>query len=285
MLDSQHAVERPFQTSITWHQPEGGETLATASRLSADEREAAILSEVQRSGFASIAALSESLAVSDMTIRRDIRKLAGNGELRIVHGGVSLTHGTLTATFAGRAEQQSEAKRLIAEAALQLVAPNATIAIDSGTTCFGVAARLDRDFRGCVITHSVPALHQMLNVPHATVIGLGGELFAESQVLIGASTTAAAAALSIDVFFLGANSVDAQGIYLRGQRERPVKTSLMHSASRVVLLVDGSKLTHTAPVRLAELHDISTLVTAAPVSDELVRACRTSQVELIVAQP
>ncbi len=255
----------------------------SASRLSADEREAAIVTEVQRSGFASITALSESLAVSDMTIRRDIRKLARHGELRIVHGGVSLVHGTLTATFAGRAEQESDAKRLIAEAALRLVAPDATIAIDSGTTCFGVAAGLDRDFRGCVVTHSVPALHQMLNYPHATVIGLGGELLAESQVLIGASTTSAAHALSVDTFFLGANSVDTRGIYLRGHRERPVKIALIQSSARVVLLVDASKLTHTAPVRLAELTSISVMITTDPVPTAVSRACNESGIELIVA--
>lgn len=254
-----------------------------ASRLSAEEREAAIFSEVQRAGFASITALSEALAVSDMTIRRDVRKLAGNGELRIVHGGVSLAHGTLTATFAGRAEQESEAKRLIAEAALRLVPANATIAIDSGTTCFGVAAGLDRDFRGCVITHSVPVLHQMLNFPHATVIGLGGELLPESQVLIGAATTAAARGLSIDIFFLGANSVDARGVYLRGQRERPVKSALMHSASRVVLLVDGAKLKHSAPVRLVELTGVTVMITTDPVPTEVRRACEEAGIELIVA--
>lgn len=256
----------------------------SAPRPNADEREAAILAEVQQSGFASITALSEALAVSDMTIRRDIRKLAGLGELRIVHGGVSLPHGTLkTATFAGRAEQESDAKRVIAEAALKLIQPNATIAIDSGTTCFAVAAGLDRGFRGCVITHSVPVLQQMLNYQHATVIGLGGELFVESQVLIGSSTTLAAQALSIDTFFLGANSVDARGVYLRGSRERPVKSALMESASRVVLLVDGSKLTHTAPVRLGDLSTITTLITNGPLEAEVERACAAFGVEVVLA--
>lgn len=254
------------------------------ARRSADDREAAILAEVQRSGFASISALSESLGVSDMTVRRDVRKLSGNGELRIVHGGVSLAHGTLkTATFASRAEQEAEAKHRIAIAALQLVGPDSTIAIDSGTTGFAVAAGLDRDFRGCVITHSVPTLQQMLNCPHATVIGLGGELFAEGQVLIGSSTTAAAEALSIDTFFLGANSIDERGVYLRGSRERPVKSALMGSAARVVLLVDGSKLTHTAPVRLTELSAISTMITTGPVPAKLEAACQQAGVEIILA--
>lgn len=259
-----------------------GET--SGSRPSAEEREAAIVTEVQLSGFASISALSEALAVSDMTIRRDIRRLAQDGELRIVHGGVSLPHGTLkTATFAGRAEEESEAKRVIAAAAQQLIAPDTTIAIDSGTTCFAIAANLDRGFRGCVITHSVPVLQQMLNYQYATVIGLGGELFTESQVLIGPNTTAAAQSLSIDTFFLGANSVDARGIYLRGNRERPVKSALMESAARVVLVVDGSKLTHTAPVRLTDLSAVSTLITNGPVPDDVAKACRKFKVEIIAA--
>lgn len=252
-------------------------------RLSVDERVAAILAEVQRSGFASITALSESLAVSDMTIRRDIRKLASGGELRVVHGGVSLPHGTLrTATFASRAEHESDAKRTIAEAALDLMSPDDTIALDSGTTCYAVAAGLDREFRGCVVTHSVPILQQMLEFPQATVIGLGGELLAESQVLIGGSTTAAAQALAIDTFFLGANSVDSRGVYLRGSRERPVKAALMESAAKVVLLVDGTKLTHTAPVRLCQLNALSTLITTGPVSKDVRQACEESEVKIIL---
>lgn len=254
-------------------------------RPTGDERAAAILAEVQRSGFASITALSDALAVSDMTIRRDVRRLAREGELRIVHGGVSLPHGTLrTATFAGRAEQEAGAKQRIAEAAVALLSPNATIAIDSGTTGYAVAAALPRDFHGSVITHSVPVLQQMLNYPHATVICLGGELLAESQVLIGPRTTAAAQSLAVDTFFLGANSVDQRGIYLRGDRERPVKAALMANSARVVLLADGTKLTHTAPVHLADLDAISTLITNGPVPQELKRRCAELGVEIILAR-
>jgi len=254
-----------------------------ATRLSVGEREAFIMAEVQSSGFASVAALSAALAVSEMTIRRDIRKLAGEGELRVVHGGVSLAHGTLkTATFAGRAEQEADAKQRIARTALSLVPPAGTVAFDSGTTCFAAAAALDRDFRGCVVTHSVPVLQQMLSYPQATVIGLGGELLAESQVLIGPSTTASAAGLSLDVFFLGANSVDARGVYLRGNREKAVKSALMAAAARVVLLVDGSKLTHTAPVRLAELGAVSTVITNGPVPSAVQAAAQRAGVDLLV---
>ncbi len=254
-------------------------------RLSAAERAEAIVAEVQRAGFASITVLSKDLGVSDMTIRRDVRRLSESGELRMVHGGVSLPHGLLrTGTYAGRAETEAEAKRAIADAAADLLGPGDSVVIDSGTTCFAVAAALPRDFYGTVITHSVPVLQQMLVAAPATVLCLGGELLAESQVLIGPRTTAAANEITSDVLLLGANSVDSSGIYLMGDRELMVKRSFMEGATKVVLLVDGSKLTRSAPVRLAGLDEIDVLVTSGRVPDTLRTACSEHRVEVVEAK-
>lgn len=255
-------------------------------RLTAQERADAILAELQRSGFVSTTSLSESLEVSDMTIRRDVRRLADAGELRMVHGGVSLPHGLLrTATYAGRAEAEAGSKRVIAEAAATLLDMGGSVVIDSGTTCFAVSTVLPRNYRGTVITNSVPVLQQMLTFPKATVLCPGGELLAESQVLIGPRATASAKEVSSDVFLLGANSVDTGGIYLMGDRERLVKRAFMDGAVKVVLLVDNSKLTRSAPVRLADLAEVDVLVTSGPVPKDLVRACESDGVELIVAEP
>lgn len=260
-------------------------SVSRAERLTAQERSEAIVAELQRTGFVSIAALSASLAVSDMTIRRDVRRLADAGELRMVHGGVSLPHGLLrTATYAGRAEAEATSKRLIAEAAAALLEPGGSVVIDSGTTCFAVSTVLPRNYRGTVITNSVPVLQQMLTFPRVTVLSPGGELLAESQVLIGPRATASAQEIPSDVFLLGANSVDTGGVYLMGDRERLVKRAFLEGAAKVVLLVDNSKLTRTAPVRLADLSEIDVLVTAGPVPAALTEACGANGVELVVAE-
>lgn len=253
-------------------------------RLSAQERAEAIVVELQRAGFASTTALSQTLGVSDMTIRRDVRRLADAGELRMVHGGVSLPHGLLrTATYAGRAEDEADSKRAIAEAATTLLAPKDSVVIDSGTTCFAASTVLPRNFRGTVITHSVPVLQQMLMNSAVTVLCLGGELFIESQVLIGPRTTAAAKEIASDVLLLGANSVDAGGVYLMGDREHLVKRAFIEGAKKVVLLVDYSKLTRSAPVRLAGLDEIDFLVTTGPVPQDLAEACIQHGIEVIEA--
>lgn len=256
----------------------------SARRLSATERAEAINAELQRAGFASITVLSRTLGVSDMTIRRDVRRLADAGELRMVHGGVSLPHGLLrTATYAGRAEDEAGSKRAIAETAANLLGAGDSVVIDSGTTCFAVSTVLPRSFRGTVITHSVPVLQQMLMSTAATVLCVGGELLAESQVLIGPRATAGAKEITSDVLLLGANSVDTGGVYLMGDREHLVKRAFLEGATKVVLLVDNSKLTRSAPVRLAGLEEIDVLVTTGPVPANLVEACAARGVEVIEA--
>ncbi len=104
---------------------------------SAPARRRSILDALRVSGFVSVADLTRDLGVSDMTIRRDLRKLEQSGEVRVVRGGVSVPHGPLHApAFVSRAGVAAEAKRRIAEAAVELIGPADTIAIDAGTTTY-----------------------------------------------------------------------------------------------------------------------------------------------------
>jgi DeoR/GlpR family transcriptional regulator of sugar metabolism len=245
------------------------ESPATAARGGAARREE-IMRRLQASGFVSVTYLTGELGVSDMTVRRDLKQLAKAGEVRVVHGGASLPHGTLrTADFASRAEHEREAKRRIARRALGLVDAGATIAVDAGTTAFELVAALPDDFRGCVITHSVPVLQHMLHRPEARVIGLGGELLADSQALVGALTVEALSGLHADVVFLGAAAVNERGIYVATDHERPTKQALIDVADHVVLLADRSKFTVSAPVRLAPLDAVDVLVTDGALRAEM----------------
>ena len=56
---------------------------------SAPQRWRTILDAVGGAGFISVAELTARLGVSDTTVRRDLRKLAHQGKVRVVHDGVS----------------------------------------------------------------------------------------------------------------------------------------------------------------------------------------------------
>lgn len=244
-----------------------------------------ILARVRRAGFCSVTDLAHELRVSDMTIRRDLRRLERDGEVRMVHGGVSLAHATLrTSEFTTRASVNAAAKERIARAAVAGLGAQDVVALDAGTTAFAVATALPKEFHGYVVTHSVPVIQHLLHVPTVRVTGLGGELYPPSQAFVGAATIEQARRLSIGTFFLGVAAADERGVYVEADLERDLKDALMEAADEVVVVVDAAKFDRCAPVRLCGWERLDRVVTDAPPPAAARRAVRARRVELIVAR-
>lgn len=247
-------------------------------------RQRAILSDLKERGFVSTTALAAKYDVSDMTIRRDARRLENLGAARSVHGGLMLPHGTMhVAGFAGRAHEDSAAKQKIAAAAVKLISMKDRIFIDAGTTAYGVARALPADFAGTLITHSAPVIQASLHMPDATVIGLGGELLHDSQAFIGGMAIAHLERLRAETAFLGVAGVDSSGFYIERDLERPTKRAIIAASDRVVLLAAASKIGRSDLVRLGDFSDIDILVTDGEVSGELAGRLREEGVAVIRA--
>ncbi|MEU2611016.1 DeoR/GlpR family DNA-binding transcription regulator [Micromonospora sp. NPDC007271] len=249
---------------------------------SARRRRTEIMAALRRAGFLSVVDLSAQLGVSQMTVRRDLRQLAESNEVLLVHGGVSLPPGGVAGPgYATRAQSHAEAKLAIGRTAAGLVRPGDTIGIDSGTTAAEVAHALPAEFDGCVVTHSVPVLAHMLSRPRARVIGIGGELLHDNQAMVGFAALDLTRRLRIRTLFLGASAVDERGIYVRSEIELSAKHALMEIADEIVLVVDASKLTSTAPVQVSELDRIDTLVVDAALPGPLAAAVRRNGIRVV----
>jgi DeoR/GlpR family transcriptional regulator of sugar metabolism len=263
--------------------PQQQEATAKASKDSASERQDQILRQLRTSPFVSVSDLVQRLGVSDMTVRRDLKTLSSRGEVTIVHGGASLPHSSHgSADFSRRATKLSQAKHRIAEAAQRFIAERGVVAVDAGTTAFAVVNELPQDFRGTVITHSVPVLQHMLSFPNARVLALGGELLIESQALVGPRTVEGLAGMKADTLFLGAAAVDADGIYVTTDIERPVKQALIESSSLVVLVADHEKFGGSAAVRLVDFSSIDVIITDAVPTGDIDARLRAAGVEVVV---
>jgi len=241
---------------------------------SAPSRRRRILTAVGESGFVSVVDLARLLGVSDMTVRRDLRKLEHQEKVRVVHGGVSALSGSRhSPAFARRAGLQADSKRVIGAEAASSVARGATIAVDAGTTAYAVVQALPHTFTGTVVTHSVPVMQLLLTQGIGRVVGLGGELLAESQAFVGPRTVDATRGLRVQTLFLGAAAVDHRGIYVATDNERPTKLALMGIADRVVLVVDSGKFAASAAVLLCGWDEVSAVITEAqpptPIAEQL----------------
>ena len=173
-----------------------------------------------------------------MTVRRDLHALEGTGDVRMVHGGVSLDPGAIARRRLRGRRRTRRASERVAGRAAGLVGPTDTIALDAGADGLALARALPEDFRGSVITHSMPVL-QLLDERSRGRPGSSrwaGELLADRHAFVGPTTEAALSQLRARTFFLSPAAVDARGMYARTPAEASVQRSLIEIADRVVLV-------------------------------------------------
>src|SRR3954463_7514554 len=121
------------------------------------QRQKLIVDELRRHGAVRVSELTALLAVSEMTVRRDLDTLAAAGLLDKVHGGATL-RGGLSAEepgFGAKSHRQLKEKKAIPAAAAALVEPGQAIGLTAGTTTFRLAHYLAHVPDLTVVTNSI----------------------------------------------------------------------------------------------------------------------------------
>jgi DeoR/GlpR family transcriptional regulator of sugar metabolism len=239
----------------------------------AAERRTWMLSMLRSVGFLSVTELARQLGVSQMTIRRDLHALENDGHVRLVHGGASLLRGAALGSRTPE-DDDAEARKRVAEHAVDLVGDTDAVAIDAGATGLAVARALPETFTGCVISHSLPVLQYLSIGRLERVVALGGELLAGRHAFVGPATEAATAQLRVRTFFLTPCGIDARGMYAASPAEASVQRQLMDIAEDVVLVVTREAFHTSAPARIAPLDRLTRLVTDQRPPAELASALR-----------
>ena len=249
----------------------------------AEERRQAILERLRADGKVVAAELSDSLAVSPDTVRRDLRELADEGRLRRVHGG-ALPPAVGAASYAERRAQQPAAKEAIARATAELLRDRQVVMLDAGTTTLEVARRLPPEFGGTVITNDPAVAVELADHPQVSVAVVGGILDRDARALVGAATIEALRPLRADVLVLGVCSIHPEiGVTVLGLEESHVKRAMIAGAAEVVAVAFGDKLGSAGPYVVAPLSDLTHIVTEGPVSEGELAPYRAQGVEVIVA--
>src|SRR5260221_2719180 len=230
----------------------------------AGQRQVVILEEVRRRGAVRVSELTELLAVSDMTVRRDLDVLAGAGLVDKVHGGATSPGGLSTNEpgFEAKSHRQLEEKEAIARAASRLVEPGQAIGLTAGTTTWRLAHYILDVPDLTVVTNSI----QVANVLHGerranlTVILTGG-VRTPSDALVGPAAAATLPSLRVDMLFMGVQGmpVDA-GFTPPNLLEGETDQAHVATAGRVVVVADHTKWGVRGLSRIAHLEQAHVLV-------------------------
>jgi DeoR/GlpR family transcriptional regulator of sugar metabolism len=234
------------------------------------QRKNLILSRLQRDGQIIAKALSQELGLSEDTIRRDLRELAGEGRLQRVHGG-ALPASPAVADFAGRQRLGMEGKAAIGRAAAALVQPGQVVILDGGTTAVQMARHLAPNLCATVVTHSPSVAVALVAHPQVEVVLLGGRLFKHSIVAVGAAVIEAAAQVRADAFFMGVTGIHPEaGLSTGDLEEAHVKRALSRRAAETIVLASSEKLHAASAYVIAPLSEVSGMVVEADAPEDLI---------------
>ena len=213
--------------------------------------------------------LTDSMHVSESTIRRDLEVLEDQGFIRRTHGGaVSLAEPSATRlAFADRETTAVEEKRAIAAAIAERIPENQTVILNGGTTCWHVAAALVGR-RLSVITNSVPIATLLGGEINTEVTLLGGYLYPRTGVTLGAMAENMLGTLRAAQAIMSCAAVNPDGVFNVNEMMASVERRMIESADEVILAVDHTKFNTRAIAPLCPWRDVDLLVTDAGVSEE-----------------
>ena len=238
-------------------------------------RKQQILSLLKRKGQIVAKDVSRAMGVSEDTIRRDLRELAQEGLLQRVHGG-ALPASPAIADFARRELLHHDGKIAIGAAAAAMIQPGQMILLDGGTTAREVARHISLDLRATVATHSPTIAMELIHHASLEVILIGGRLFKHS-VSVGAAAIESIGQMHADIFFMGVTGVHIRtGLTTGDYEEAAVKRALSRAAAETMVLASAEKLNAASPYKIADLKEISGLITEKTADDALVEQLQAS---------
>ena len=245
------------------------------------QRRGLILDAVRNGRGVEVVDLARRFAVSEMTVRRDLARLAREGKVTRVHGGAVSEREE--PPFAAIAAERHAEKQRIGSAAASLVEDGQAVMIDIGTTTLALARHL-HGRKLSVITSNLAVVEELQQDPDIELIVLGGVVRRNYRSLVGMLAEDALRQLSADVAFLGASGIrEDLSVMDTTLVEVPIKRGMIAASDRTVLLVDAGKFEMTGAMRICGAGELDAVVTDASAGHPRVAAFEREGVEVVRA--
>lgn len=231
----------------------------------------------ERNG-ASIKELARELAVSEMTVRRDLAQLRLDNIVSLVHGAAIFK--SSPAANGGEPDYQvslekavnNPEKERIGKAAARMVEAGDTIIIDIGTTTECIARHLPLEYPVTVLCFTMNTLTELYKRKVETLIMGGGYFHPDTQLFESMETISLIQHTRATKLFLSAAGVSHDlGLTTVNQYEVNIKQTCIASSRQKILLVDAKKFDHIRPAYFAPLEKMDMVITDDRIDPKWVR--------------
>jgi DeoR/GlpR family transcriptional regulator of sugar metabolism len=231
------------------------------------KRHTEILEIITKQTRIEVACLAEKVAVSTVTIRKDLDMLEDKGLIRHERGFVLPGSSD---DINNRLTYHYDIKRKIAQTAAELVKDGETVMVESGSCCAILAEELTVHKRDVtIITNSAFIAAYIRRNPQAKIILLGGDYQNEAQVMVGPITRKDAEGFSVEKLFIGTDGfTEKTGFTGNNHLRAETVRDMAKQAAQVIILTESEKFTRQGVVPLVPTKDISAVITDTSIPAE-----------------
>ncbi len=244
-----------------------------------------IVSLVVQEGVTTVEWLADNLAVSSMTVYRDVSELVDQGLLTRSYGEVSTASSSLVESSSKlRLGMNRELKDKIAKAALKYVRRGDSILLDDSTTSAHLIPGL-RELTPLTVATNARFIEELLtNDPHMGLIHLGGNYLNWADAYFGPMTVSNIENLGVDICLMSTTAVRGAYCYHPDSNVADTKRAMIRGAQRRILMVDHSKFTRTALHRFVAVSEFTTVITDSITPAQEIERIRDAGVEVVVVK-
>ena len=247
------------------------------------ERQEEILEILNKNKSATVEELAAELFVSGATIRRDLRSMEKQGLIKRSHGGaMPFKSSAEESAFAIREQENTSAKKSIANLAVKLIKNGDSLFIDSSTTT-GVLISMFNNFKYLTVTttglRNALLLSQTDNVK---IYIAGGQIQNHSNSIIGSDTMDYISRIHSDISFVSCSGVTIENGFTDSSIEQAkLKQQMRKNSAKLAMLCDSTKFGKTFLCTDFNFDDIDYLITDKMPSQEFLNKIAKSKCKLI----
>ncbi|MBC8388975.1 MAG: DeoR/GlpR transcriptional regulator [Actinobacteria bacterium] len=236
----------------------------------------------------SVVKLAKIFNVSEITIRRDLKRLEENGFIDKVHGGAivkGLTSEYNPVYLYDLKHFRPEKERIIKEAVKRINDQDAVI-IESGTTCLEITNHLENKKSLTIFTASVPIAYELWKIAltrkDLEINICGGLIETKSNTLIGNQAVHFFKKINADIAFIGAVAVsdEKMAITTNSQMDVDVTRAIISNSKKNILVVDSSKFSKNAHFTAISLKVFNEIISDNNLGEKVVKKLKKSGIKI-----
>lgn len=246
------------------------------------ERHKYILDQLNKAGFVSVADLSDSLEVTKVTIRKDLKLLEDKGLLFRSHGSATLVSPYVNDKPVDEKELfYVEEKKLIAKAAAKLLNDQDAIIIGSGTTVGAFAQAIPKNSSLTVLTSAMNVTMALLNSRDIEIVQLGGVVRKSSSSVVGHYAEEMMESFACSKLFLSVDGISLEhGFTTSHMMEAHLNAKMIKSVQKTIVLADSSKFGKKGFGKICDLEDVDQIITNKNLPEKFLKALEEKGLEI-----